>query len=228
MIVPVGMGKGVQGIVRVHAELSAGDEQCPAGAQRKVAAAFADCSGADGGCGIISGSGDDAHRRGKPQLFCQLRQQGSHHLIAFVQLWQLLFGDAADGKHLLGPAASFDIQQQHTRSIGVVGGKAAGQPVDQIIFGQHDFTDARKVLRFVFLHPQDFGRGEAGKGDVCRIFGQLLLADGLVEVVGLCGGASVVPQDGRTDDLVLCIQCDQTVHLSAEADACYLTAVAVR
>ena len=101
----------------------------------------------------------------------------------------------------------------------------AGHLVYQIIFGQHDLADFCVKIRLVFLHPQDFGRGEAGERDVAGAAAEGCAADLVVEVVCLFGGAAVVPKDGRAQDSVAGIQGDQAMHLPANADAFHLGGV---
>ena len=74
-----------------------------------------------------------------------------------------------------------DIQEQHAGGVGVIAGVDAGELVGQVILGEHDLCDFFEVLRLVFTHPEDLGRGEAREGDVGRQRGELVLADGIVK-----------------------------------------------
>ena len=114
------------------------------------------------------------------------------------------------------------VQKQHAGGIGIIRAEAARQPVSQIILWKHYPAYAREVFRFIFLHPKNLRGREAGEGNVGRVSGQLFLADGLVQVICLLLGPSVIPEDGRADDLIRLIQRHQTVHLASEADACHL------
>ena len=114
------------------------------------------------------------------------------------------------------------IQQQHTGGIGIITGMNAGELVVDEVLGQHNLADTLKVLRLVFLHPQQLGRGESGKGNVCRQLGQLLLANDIVEICNLLIGAAIIPQDGRPNHLVIFIQDNQAVHLTAAANASHI------
>ena len=117
------------------------------------------------------------------------------------------------------------VQQQGAGSVGIVGGVHAGQPVDQVVFGQQDFGDAGKQVRLVLAHPQQLGRGKAGKSDVAGPGAELVIADGLVQVVHLGGGAAVVPQNGRVQHIAGGVQRHQAVHLAAHADARHLLCI---
>ena len=117
------------------------------------------------------------------------------------------------------------IQQKHSGCIGVIGAERSGQLVCQIILRQHDLADLRKILRLVFLHPEDLRSGKTCKRNICRILGQFVFSDLIVQVIGLLLGTAVVPQDRRADHMVFAVQDHQSVHLSAEADACHLRLV---
>ena len=138
---------------------------------------------------------------------------------------QPFFLDTADFAHFLAPAFVFYIQEQHAGSIGIIGGVHAGHAVHQVILGQHDLGNSRIKFRLVLLHPQDLGGGESCESDVAGVFAQGLAADFLVQIVGLSGGAAVVPQDGGAQHLVGGVQGHQTVHLAAHADALHLGGV---
>ena len=95
----------------------------------------------------------------------------------------------------------------------------AGEPVDHIVLGQHDFMNFRKVFRLMVAHPQELGRGKAREGDIPRQRQELLLTEVLVHGPGLLAGPAVVPENGRTNDLVLLVQHHQAVHLTAHRQA---------
>ena len=217
----VGMAEAVQGVHLVLFILRGGDEQRAAGAEGDIAPALAHDARAHGSRGVVAGARHDLHARAEAQRFGDLALQRAHHLVAFVQGGELFFADAAHGAHLAAPAAVFHVQQQHARSIRKIGAEGARKAVCQIVFGQHDLGDPGKVFRLVVAHPQNFGGGEAGKGDVARPLRQLVFAHRLVQVRRLRFGAAVVPEDGGADDVVVFIQRHQPVHLPAEGDAFY-------
>ena len=111
------------------------------------------------------------------------------------------------------------VEQKHAAGVGIIGAVHAGQAEVDVVLGQHDLLDAGKVLRLVLAHPEDFRRGEAGEGDVGGQGGEPLLADDAVEVFDLLLRASVIPENGTADDLVILIEDDEPVHLPAAADA---------
>ena len=219
MVAAVRVVKGMQGVVGVHPKTVGGDKNSARGAQGDVASAVADNAGAHGRRGVVAGAGSHHHVLAQAQERGHVLFQGAHTFIAFKQLWQLLFRDAAFPKHFPAPAAVFDVQQQHARRVAEIGAVYAGQDIVDVVLGQHDLADPVEILLFVFPHPQYFGGGKAGEGDVGRPFGQLPAAHLLVEVVHFLLGAPVVPEDGGTDDPVLVVQDHQAVHLSAGADA---------
>ena len=117
MIASVCMGKGMKGIVRVHAELFAGDKDRTAGPKGNIAHAvsYGSCTYRCGcivacPCHNLAGSRD-------AQVLCKFRLQCAYCLIAFKKLWHLSFCDSADIQHLFRPAAVLYIQKQHTGGI---------------------------------------------------------------------------------------------------------------
>ena len=95
----------------------------------------------------------------------------------------------------------------------------AGELVRQIVLREHDLCDFSEVFRLVFTHPEELRGSKAREGDVGRQRGELVLADGIVEIVDLFEGSAVIPQNRRADDVIGCIQRDEAVHLAACADA---------
>ena len=221
----VGMGKCMERIVGINAELVSGDEDGAGSAQGDVAAACAHNAGTHSSSGVVAGAAHHLCGSGDAQCGSHFGQDSAYHFIAFVQAGHLLFGNAADLQHFLAPALVLHVQQQHTGSIGIVTAMHTGEDIVDVVLGQHDLCDLRKVLRLFFLHPQDLGSCEAGEGDVGSEGRQLLLADDTVQVINLLGGTAVIPQDGGADDIVLRIQNHQTVHLAAAADTGHLAAV---
>ena len=193
------MGKGMKGVVGVHAEFLGGDEHGPGGAQADVAAALPHNAGSHRRRGIVSRAGHHLRAGRDAEAGRHFRLDRPHHLVALIEPGHLLQRDAADGEHLLAPALVFHIQQQHAGGIGVVTAMHARKNIVDIVLGQHNLLDSGKVLRLVFPHPQELRRGKPCEGDVGRQAGQGLLAHGPVQVVHLCGGAAVVPQDCGPD-----------------------------
>ena len=93
------------------------------------------------------------------------------------------------------------------------------QFIVDIVFGEHDLADLSEIFRFMLLEPENFGGGEACKGNVRGVLGKGFFADHRVQVVGFLVGAPVVPKDGGADDPILFVQNYQAVHLSAHPDA---------
>ncbi len=100
-----------------------------------------------------------------------------------------------------------------------------GHLISDVVFRKHDLFDFSEVFRFIFFYPKDLRRGKAGECDICRILGKFVFPDHVVEIVCLLCRTAVVPQNSRTDHIVIFIQNDKSVHLSAEADARHLCGV---
>ena len=177
VIPAVGMGKGVECVVLVDAELLRGDEHGAGGAEGNIAAALAHNTCTNRSGGVVPRTGADLGGFGNSQQLRYVRLHGADAFVAFKQLRHLLFRNTADGEHFLRPALMLNVQQEHAGSIGVVAAVDAGQDVVYIILRQHDLGDLLEVLGLVLLHPQKLGSGEPGEGDVGSQFRQLLLAD---------------------------------------------------
>ena len=219
VIATVGVGKGVQRVIGVDAKFVGRDEDRPGRAERDIAAARADCVGADRRRGVVTCARHDLDRFRKAERLCRFLRQCADDLEALKELRHLRFGNAADLQHFLRPALVLDIQKQHTRSVGIITGVDASELVGQIVLREHDLCDSPEVLRLIFAHPEELWRGEAREGDVGRQRGELVLADGIVEIVDLLEGTAVIPQNRRADDVIGCIQRNKAVHLPAGADA---------
>ena len=100
-----------------------------------------------------------------------------------------------------------------------------GQLVSNIILRQHDLFDPCEILRLVFLYPEKLRCRKSGKCDIGCILGQLVLADLIVQVIHLLLCTTVVPEDRRTDHLVILIQNNETMHLTAKADTANLSRI---
>jgi len=70
------------------------------------------------------------------------------------------------------------------------------QDVVDVIFGKHDLGDLYKVLRLIFLYPEDLGGGKTRNSDVGCQCGQLVLANFVIPAVHLLGSTSIVPENG--------------------------------
>ena len=214
----VGMSEGVERIVGINTEFLRRDKHGAGSSEGNVASTFTDHTSAHRSSGIVTCTGADFDRSGNTQFCCNIRVNSADAVVAFVQPRHLGFCDTADGEHFLAPALVAYIQKQHAGGIGIIAAMYPGEDIVDIILGEHDLGDLRKVFRLILLHPEDFGGGKTGKCNVCSQCGKLVLADLVVEVIHLLGGSAVIPEDGRTDDLVIFVQHHQAMHLTAAAD----------
>ena len=122
------------------------------------------------------------------------------------------------GQNCWRPVPRCQFQQGCAAGAGLVGGEVAGQLVAHVIFGQEDLTDAAVDVRLVLFHPQNFGRGEAGKRVVAGDAHEIFLAKPQAHIIALFAGALVVPEDGRPQGFAIFVQQHQPVHLAAHAD----------
>ncbi len=206
-------------VAHAHGVVQGGDKNGARGAQAHVHRARAHAAGADGRRGVVAGARANHDARGKAKLGGHIGQDGTDLLVTLVDLRDLGAGKATELKHGLGPIAGAHVKQQGARGVRDIGRVGAAQQVVDVVLGQHHVGDVGVVLGLVVAHPQDLGRGEAGVGNVTGPLHELLDADLFVEVAHLLGGATVVPQNGGTNDLVIYVQGHQAVHLAGNANA---------
>ena len=207
----VSVSEVVEGGTALGVELVAGQEDGAAGAEGNTAIPIAEGVGTHSRPRVIPRTGtEDGVRQ------AVLGLQLARSLVAFKEGGEHIHGDAADLAHLGGPAFVLYIQKQHSCCVGVLGGEDPRQLVGEVVLGQADLLGLCEVLGLILLDPQDFGGGEAGEGDVPREGGE---GAQTVEIGGLGGTPSVVPEDGGADDFVVFVQHDQTVHLACDAHA---------
>ena len=77
----------------------------------------------------------------------------------------------------------------------------------------------------MLLHPEDLWCSEACKCNVCGILRKFFLSDNRIKIFRLLTGTAVIPENRRTDHIVIFIQSYKTVHLTAKTDSCYFFAV---
>ena len=205
------MGKVVQSRAAGGVELVAGQEDGAAGTEGDAAVPVAQGVCAHGRAGVVPRARAE---NGVRQTV--LGPQLTRGLVAFIEGGEHIHRDAADLAHLGRPALILHVEEEHTRGVGVFRGEHPRQLVGEVVLGQADLLGSREVLGLVLLDPEDLGGGEAGEGDIAREGGE---GPEAVEVGGLFGAPSVVPEDGGADDLVLLVQHDQAVHLARDTDA---------
>ena len=227
VIFPVRMVEGMQAVVGIHSEMVGGDKEGSAGTEGNIALALADRSGTDRGGRVVARAGGYDNLLRDAELSRNFRLDAAGRLIAFKQLWQHADADTADPGHLRGPAFVFHIQKQHAGRIRIVRRMNSGEHICQIILRQHDLADSAEILRLVLLHPENLRRGKAGKSNIGRILRQNLPSDLFIQIIRLGRRSSVIPEDRRTDHLVVLIQDYQSVHLTAERDSCHLALILV-
>ena len=169
VVAAVGVGKGVEGVVWVHAEFFGGNEHRAGGTETDIAAAVSHGAGAYRRCGVVPGAGHHNGVRRDAQQGGDLRLYGANFFIAFIEPGHLLLRNAADFQHLFGPALVLHIQKQHPGSVGIIAAVGPCEHIVHIILRQHDLCDFPEVLRLVLPKPQDFRGGEARKGNIIQI-----------------------------------------------------------
>ena len=191
-------------------------KQHPGGAERNKRIPRRDRADANGADRVIPPAPGHHHRGVQPPARSHLRVKGGGNLAAFDQRRHLATRQAALVQQSVGPVALRHVQPQRPGGVRHIGDFLPGHPVAQIILGQQHRGGALKVLRLMTAHPQQLRRGKARHRQVARHLMQLRRHR--LQLGALCGAAGVVPQNGRTDRLPLCIQQHRAVHLPGEAN----------
>ena len=225
MVGAIGMSKCVEIALGRNLEFLAGDEDGTGGTDGDVAAAFTDGAGANGCGGIVASarchncSGGNAKKRG------HFSGHGSNILVAFKQLAELLFLDAAVVHQRLGPATVCHIEKQHAGSIGIIAAMHTSQTIYDIVLGEHNAADLCEEFRLIFAHPKELGSGKACKSEVAGELQQLCHTEIIVDRVSLGAGSAVIPKDRGTNDLIVFIKSDKSMHLTANGQTCNLRSI---
>ena len=152
-------------------------------------------------------------------LRCRFRQN-PRHILAFINLWQQAAAEIQLLQQFGGPAAVHDVQQQCSRGIADLRRKFTRQTESHIILGQQDLHCAVEIAFFLISQPQNLGRREAGQSRIGHHPNQLSTATGPTFYFSTLRHRSlIIPQQSRANDLVLFVQKDAAVHLTAEPDA---------
>ena len=191
-------------------------KQHPGGTERNKRVPRRDRADANGADCVIAAAPGHHHRGVQPPARSHLRVKGGGNLTAFHQRRHLAARQAAFIQQRVGPVALRHVQPQRSGGVRHIGDFLPGHPVAQIILRQQHRGGALKVLRLVTTHPQQLRRGKARHRQVARHLMQLRRHR--LQLGALCGAAGVVPQNGRTDRLPLCIQQHRAVHLPGEAN----------
>ena len=156
----------MEGIGIVHAKLFGRNEHCAGSSQTDIASTLAHNACTNCRSRIVACTSANFDSSGNTQLNCNIRIDSADAVIAFKELRHLSLRYLTDIQHLLAPAFVLHVQKQHAGSIGVIAAVDSGQNIVDIILGQHDLCDLNKVLGFILLHPEDFRRSKACKGNV--------------------------------------------------------------
>ena len=169
---------------------------------------------------VIAAPGHHRYGRHIP-AFSNGWQQRACHLTAFVQRGHMFPGQMAGIQHRLAPVALRHVEPHGAGGIGHVAGEIARYAKTQIVFRQQDFRHLTENLRFVALHPQQFGRSKAGHHQVAGN-----LAGGRharLKKRALFRTAAIVPEDRWTQHAMLAVEQRSAVHLSGNSQRFHVT-----
>ena len=94
----------------------------------------------------------------------------------------------------------------------------SGEHIRDIVLWQHYLFNTLEILRLILLQPQNLRRCKACKRDISRVLRQLILANLVIEIINLALCASIIPKYRRTNNIIVFIKNNKTVHLTAERD----------
>ncbi len=195
--------------------------ECAAGAKAGGDDAGLDVPGADSAHHVIPTACADDDIRAEAPFFGEIRAQRAMSLAGGAQRRQHLpYPRVDEVDQFVAPFAGADVEDAHAGGIAIFHALHAAEPEVDVVVRQQDGLGFGKVLRLLLLHPHDLGDGVAGQHGIA---GEVNDAGLTAEFVGdlrtLCLGGGIAPQLGRADDLVLGIEGDEAVLLTADADA---------
>ena len=205
MIVPVRMGKSMKRIEFIHTKFVGGNKDRTAGAQGDITHTVSHSAGANSSRRIVAAACCHLNILGDTELLRNFRKHRAYRLIAFINLRKLLFLNTADLAHFLRPAAILHIKQQHAGCIRHIRTVYAGEFVRNIILGQHNLLNSCEILRLFIFYPKNLGRRKSRKGNIGRILGKLILTDNIVQIIALLGSSPIIPQNRRTNHLIVLV-----------------------
>ena len=160
-------------------------------------------------------AGSSHHRRAGPQA-CGLGGLPGHHAgdgRPFVGGWHPGRFNLQSSQHGPRPISPAEVKKQGARAPRLVDGVLACQPEAHIVLGQQDATDAVIQLWLLVSDPQDLGCRETGQGVVAGDLDKTLSTQALADLVAFRRSALVIPQDRRSQDLIVGVEKHQPVHL---------------
>ena len=195
--------------------------ECARGAQTRGHDAGTDITGADCAHHVVTAAGTDRHAALQIPCQCQLLTKcaDSHEGRAKGGEFSL-----KTGRHRiqddLGPGACADIKECRARGVAILHALGSGEPPVDVVVGKEYGGCLFPVPGFVLANPEDFRRGVTGQHGVAGQFDHLLLStQRLSQFSTLVDRRGVAPELGRPDYLIGGIQQDESVLLSADADA---------
>ena len=225
MITSICMAERMECIIFIYAKILAGNKYSSGCSKRNIALSITNCTCSNSCCRVISGTCNNFYIFWESKFFCNFRFQSSYYFPALIQFRKLFFCDTADFQHFLWPATVLYIKQKHTGSIGNICAERTRQTICQVIFRQHNFNYFLEILRFIFLHPENLRRCKSCKSNIGCIFREFLFSDHSIQILCFLACTAIVPENCRTDYVVIFVQGYQTMHLTAKTNSSYLSSV---
>ena len=207
-----GVAKRMRGAGRIGLVTGRDHKQHAAGAQRQKALARLRRAHAHGAGRVVARATGHHNAAWQAQRLRDVGFELAPGFAAFHQAGHMGLRQMRQCQQGIGPGALLHIQPQRAAGIRHIGHVVAREHQAHIVFGQQNFGYTRKQFGFVFGHPAQFGRCEAGHGQATSQSGQ---AGQFVHPFdALHRRAGVVPQNGGAQYLVLGVQQHGSVHLA--------------
>ena len=214
------VGEGVHCLLGRRLEAAADAEHHARGAERDKTLVGLGGTYANGAGGVVTGAAGDRQTGRESPVAGDVGVQRGADLAPFDQPGHLRFIEPAGRQHDRAPAPGRHVQPQRAGGVGHLADGFAAEPQAQPVLGQQHTPDLGKAVWFMLAQPDQLGRGEAGHGQVARDLARLRHA--LFQRLAGLFGATVVPQDGGAQHLVVGTKQHRAVHLAGQADGAHL------
>ena len=162
---------------------------------------------------MITASGHHRSSRVQPGFAGSRGADDAGDIGAFEGLGEPLRRDPEGLNNLSRPVAFGKVEQQSARAACLVDGELSGQPVADVVLRQQDVRHPVVELRLVVSHPEKLWCREAGQRVVPCHLDEAAPADPVPDLVALCLGPLVVPQDRGAQHIARGVEKDEPVHL---------------
>ena len=207
----------VQAAQRIDHGLVAVREDDTARADGRADDARPDDAVADRSGRVVAAARDHLQAGRQPRRRRRGRGDLARHVGALVHRGQPVPRNLQHLEDLLRPPPPAQVQQERARCVGDIRGAVAGEHQPDVVLGQQDAPQTGVRHRLFVAEPQDLRGLKAGQRRVPSDLDQPLPPHLGRDVLALPLRALVVPEQRRTDDVVVLVEEDGAVHLACKA-----------